>query len=310
MDLKVVGMAAALGSAASWAAGSILFKRLGDKVSPFGLTLSKGAVSVVLLGLALMVAGVGPMSSRALLLLAASGLLGIAVGDTLFFAALRDLGPITLVVFFMLGQIITALFGVAFNNEHPSLQGWAGILLTIIGIGIVLSPKLGGETDETRTSVRGLVLGGLFMLCMAISTLIAKKAFDEEKVTEITGIKGAWLAVAAVIWPSFVRMAAGTCGMFGYGLAARKVGDWLVPFRDGRTFALLVVSVCVVTFGGFWLTLVALKLLPITTANTLSATEPIFVLPLAAIVLKQQVTFREVMGTALSVSGVILLCRS
>jgi len=41
-DVRLLGMSAALGSAASWAIGSILFKRIGETVTPFGMTLSKG----------------------------------------------------------------------------------------------------------------------------------------------------------------------------------------------------------------------------------------------------------------------------
>ena len=91
-DLKLLGMGAALASAASWAIGSILFKRIGETVTPFGMTLSKGAVSSLLLGGVLFATGYGDLPGEALGLLLLSGMLGIAIGDTLFFAALQDLG--------------------------------------------------------------------------------------------------------------------------------------------------------------------------------------------------------------------------
>jgi len=83
-DDKLIGIAAALGSAASWAVGSVLFKMLGDKLQPIALTFAKGAAGVVMLGMALMFVGFRGIEYQSLLLLTLSGILGIAIGDTFF----------------------------------------------------------------------------------------------------------------------------------------------------------------------------------------------------------------------------------
>jgi drug/metabolite transporter (DMT)-like permease len=70
-----------------------------------------------------------------------------------------------------------------------------------------------------------------------------------------------------------------------------------------------VLSVCVVTFGGFWLSLVAIKHVEIAIANALGAAEPLFVIPLAVVFLKERVTLMEIAGAVLTVFGVVLLCR-
>lgn len=303
MDLRTVGIIAALGSAASWAVGAILFKRIGEKVSPFGLTLSKGLVSVILLGVAVALTGFHSMSAYAIILLFLSGLLGIAVGDTLFFAALQDLGPTTLVVFFLLGNIQTALFGVLFLGEMPAFLAWIGIVLTLLGIAMVMWAKIDGSQGMRKTGIRGFLLGLLSMMAFSFSTIIAKKGLVEDEIAS-TAI---WAALVTTLWPTFIRMAAGTLGMFTYGVAMRKLGGWLAPFRNRNTLALLVVSVLVVTFGGFWLTLVAWKLLDVAVASTLSATQPLFTIPLALLLLKERITSKEVGGTLLSVCGIVLL---
>ena len=105
MDDRVIGIVAALLVSASWAAGTVILKKVGDELSSFAMTLFKGLVSLVLLALPLLFFGLGPMSMPALLLLALSGLLGIAVGDTFFFEALKDLGPLSLVLLMMIGQV-------------------------------------------------------------------------------------------------------------------------------------------------------------------------------------------------------------
>jgi len=42
-------------------------------------------------------------------------------------------------------------------------------------------------------------------------------------------------------------------------------------------------------------------------ANTLNATEPLFILPLAAILLKEQITLPVVLGSLATVAGIVLM---
>jgi drug/metabolite transporter (DMT)-like permease len=293
MDLKLLGMGAALGSAASWAIGSILFKRIGETVTPFGMTLSKGAVSLLLLGAVLFATGCGDLPGGALGLLLLSGILGIAVGDTLFFAALQDLGPIGLIVFFMAGQILTALMAILFLGEMPGPGEWTGIAVVLAGIAMVLITQISRDDSQRPTRLRGIMLGFFSMLAMSLSLIIAKPA----------------LASVSTMTATFIRMAAGTLGMLLFGLLTGRVREWLNPFSDTNMIAGFVLSVCVVTFGGFWLSLVAIKHVEIAIANALGAAEPLFVIPLAVVFLKERVTLMEIAGAVITVFGVVLLCR-
>ncbi|MCX7825925.1 MAG: DMT family transporter [Verrucomicrobiae bacterium] len=295
MDPTVIGAGAALLSAASWAVGSILFKRIGERVSPFGMTLSKGVVSLVLLGTAVLFAGFGSLSAKELLLLCLSGVIGIAVADTLFFAALQDLGPKVLIVYFMMGQILTAFLAFIFLGETLSMEAIGAIVITLSGIALVLWTKIRAEeAAQARTGMRGILLGLLCMLAMSSSMIIAKPA----------------LKSASALVETFIRMAAGTAGMFLFGAATRRLGDWLEPLKDTRLLLFFIGSVCVVTFGGFWLSLVAVKYIKVATASTLGATEPLFVLPLAAFFLKERIYPLDIVGTLLAVAGIVLLCRN
>ena len=66
-------------------------------------------------------------------------------------------------------------------------------------------------------------------------------------------------------------------------------------------------AVAIVTYGGFWLSLVAMKNLDVSVANTLISVEPVFVLPLAAVFLGETITFRTVLGAFATVGGVLLI---
>lgn len=290
MDLRAIGISAALGSAASWAVGSLLFERLGERISPLAMTLAKGGVSVVLLGLTLVFTGYEDVERQPLLLLILSGLLGIALGDTFFFEALQDLGAHALVLLLMLGQVLTVVLAVLFLGETPTLSAWFGIVLVVLGIGIVLSAKLSGE--KQALGLRGIAFGLLSVLCMSVSLIIAKKGLES----------------ISAIQATFIRMLSGTLGMLLFGTVTRRLGRWAMPFKDQNLACLFLVSVCVVTFGGFWLSLVAIKYVDVSIANTLNSTEPLFILPLTAIFLKEKIAFRAVVGTFITTVGIVFLC--
>lgn len=288
--MREIGIAAALGSAASWALGSILFKQLGERISPLALTLSKGVVSVGLLGIATLLVGYEEIGQQPLLLLIVSGVLGIALGDSFFFEALQNLSPHVLVVLLMLGQVVTVILAVLFLQEMPAPIVWFGIGLVVLGISIVLFSKLTGESN--KSNLRGVVFGLLSVLCMSVSIIIAKKALDS----------------VSTIQATFIRMLAGTLGMFLFGLSTQRLARWIVPFKDTKLIGFFLFSVCVVTFGGFWLSLVGVKYVDVAIANTLNSTEPLFVIPLAAIFLKEPISLKEIVGTLIATAGIALIC--
>jgi len=78
-------------------------------------------------------------------------------------------------------------------------------------------------------------------------------------------------------------------------------------FHDVKLIGRFFVSVCVITFGGFWLSLLSVKYLDVSVANTLNSTEPLFVLPLAVIFLKEKVTLLTIFGTLVATAGIAVL---
>ncbi|MFO1430427.1 MAG: DMT family transporter [Candidatus Competibacteraceae bacterium] len=292
MDARFIGITAALGSAVSWALGSILFKQLGERISSPAMTWAKGVISLLLLAIALAIVGFEKMEWWPLWLLVWSGLLGIALGDTFFFEALQGLGPHAVVLLLMLSQVLTVVLAVVFLGETLTPTTWTGIVLVVGGVGIVLYAKLSGEQGLWRW--RGIMFGLLSVLCMSVSIIIAKPA----------------LASISALQATFIRMGSGTAGMLLLGAGAGQLRGWIQPFEDKVLARRFVIAVCVITFGGFWLSLVAIKYVDVAVANTLISTEPLFILPLAAIILKERITLPALIGTASTIPGIFLLCIS
>lgn len=286
----ILGSFASLTSAFFWALGSILFRKLGNKVSPLGMNLGKNVIGILYIGIILLLIGIKPMSNREFLILGASGLLGIALGDTLFFKALMQLGPRLTVLLGTLGPVFTLILAVVFLREMPSFLAWIGILLTISGVTWILwerSPR--EEIRKNRTS--GIKYLLLSILCTSIGIILAKIG-----VTSVSALQAL-----------FIRFLGGTIGLTLYGCMNRQLKNWLVPFRDIRLLKFILLTVFIVVFGGFWLFLLSLKYVDASVAVILNSTEPLFILPLTAFLLKERISLQEIIGAIVVVSGVVLI---
>lgn len=145
----------------------------------------------------------------------------------------------------MTGQVVTVLLAILLLKEMPSLGSWVGIWVTLAGVSAVLWQKLGANQSSNRSGIRGIVLGALSMLCMSVSMVIANPALES----------------VSTIMATLVRMMSGTLCILLFGLATHRIRQWLIPVRNMQMIARFVFSVGVVTYGGFWLTLVAIKYL-------------------------------------------------
>jgi drug/metabolite transporter (DMT)-like permease len=117
-----------------------------------------------------------------------------------------------------------------------------------------------------------MVFGFLAILCMGGSVIIAKIGLGEIPALQAT----------------FLHMSAGLVGILAVALARRQFTASLEPLRRAGVQGRFLTAVTVVTFGGFWLSLLAIKRLDVPVANTLLGTEPLFALPLSLLWLRER----------------------
>ena len=98
-----------------WAVSVVLYRRVGRVMPPVRLNMSKGLIAVVLLSIVLAVDWLAfgnqpwSMSWGKLALMALSGVIGIGIGDTLFFAGLNRMGSRRMLLLFTVNPVITVL---------------------------------------------------------------------------------------------------------------------------------------------------------------------------------------------------------
>jgi drug/metabolite transporter (DMT)-like permease len=267
-----IGVAAALLAALCWTVSSSLWRRLPTSLGPAELNLLKNLIALSL-QLPLLVGAAASLSAGPTLLLLLSGVLGIALGDSFYFAALRRLGTRRTLTFDAGGPAVTAAAGSLLLAEVPGPQQWLGIGLISLAVLLVALQRPGptGSGDGqggavTAASQRlGVVLALAALGCGGGGALLARAALR-------TSTLDPWHA-------STLRLAAATLVLLP--LMGRLWGHLRRPRPRPKTrrWPLVLVASLLGTTAGIGFQQLALDALPGGLAVALLATAPVMAGP-------------------------------
>ncbi len=289
------GELAALSAALIWAAASVVYTGVGRQLSPLVLNLVKGLVAIALLLVTLLFLGklLPSVSLVPVLLLLLSGVVGIGIGDTAYFAALNSLGARRALVLESLSPPLAAFLALIFLQEQLPAFAWLGIGLTIAGVtGVVLerSPQPNGTL--TQPPVRGIIAGCAAAMGQAIGAVLSRAALAGTDIDPL--------------WSTLIRLLAGILVLLIWFSAQKHPLQKLAPLRSRRLWGIVIMTAFASTYLGIWLQQIALKYAPTGIAQSLSATSPLFVIPFA-IATGEKVSLRAVLGVLIALAGVWLL---
>lgn len=194
-----IGEILSLGSAAAWAVGVIAYRRLGDRLSPLRLNFLKSTlILIAMLPLAMLVEGPRPptLSASDWLRVVGSGVLGIAVADTLYFGALNALGAARMGVIGNLYSPLVVLLSFVLLDEQLRALQWFGFVL--VSIGVLLSAWVPARwRGNAADPLRGAILGATSIALMALAIVMIKRVLEVQPLLWITTLRmlGAWLGM-------------------------------------------------------------------------------------------------------------------
>jgi drug/metabolite transporter (DMT)-like permease len=290
------GEVAALSAAFLWAIASVVYSRLGRQIPPLELNLFKGIIAIAFLVFTLLLQGqlLPEINPTALTLLLLSGVLGIGLGDTAYFAAINCLGARRTLILETLAPPLTAVLALVFLQEQLTAATWCGILLTILGVVWVVTERVPNSTAESKhLTMRGISWGLLAAVAQATGAVLSRTALIQSSISPL--------------WSTLVRLGAGVLVLLLWKLLGRRqANDWLKPLQSWRIVGVIAITAFFSTYLGIWLQQTSLKFAPAGIAQTLSSTSPLFVLPLA-IWMGDVVSFRAILGVLVALGGVAVL---
>lgn len=292
----LIGALASLASAALWAVTNMLVKLEAHRLHVVAINAYRAVIgSLILLVIFLLThdpASVLTLPPGAVAALLVSVVVGMAFGDTLNFRAMLLIGLAR--AFPISGSF--PLFTLALSSVMLDEQiGWrevAGCLVTLAGVMLVASPpkaSAGAPPLDRRANLVGVGMAVAAAVLWAASGTIVKLGLDSIDAITANVIR---LPVAA--------------GVLLLLLLREPPQPPLWKLR-GRTLLVVVLAGVLGSVLGGYLWLVGVQEIGAARASILSSTAPIFGVPLAILILKERPTRRVLLGTLLSVAGVVLI---
>jgi len=290
--VRSLGEILALASGLAWAVAVVLFRVSGRSIHPVGLNLGKNVLGLALIAPTVLLLGESllpsvPFSTTGLLLL--SGVLGIAVSDTLFFHALNRLGAsLTAIVDCFYSPFVIA-FSFVLLGERLSLVQLGGAALVVSAI-LTVSKEGKLERIGRKDLALGIVYGILAMFFVALGIVMVKPV----------------LGSVSVVWATLVRMAGGTAALVLLVPVLRNRRSVLAPLFDRRNWKVLFPA----AFFGSYLSLIlwtgGMKYAKASVAAVLNQLNTIFIVIIAAVFLKERLTGWKLAAVVLAFVGAYL----
>ena len=276
----------------AWWGASVLF--FGGGVMTSGASAPVGADGAGGAG------GQGP-SLLALVALALSGVFGVALCDLLFYSGVVLVGARVALLVQSLSTVITAVLGYLFLGETIGPMGMAGILIATAGVAWVVGD--GGTVPEgavppsRAVRMRGVGLALASALALSSGMVLSKQGLAEG-VDPLFAALLRMVVAMGVFWPTAMLT-----GRLRPALSVVRGTE-----QDRRNFRLLLAASLIGPVVGVWLSLVAIGATKTGIAATLIGLEPIFIIPVAAMVERRWPTPRAIAGAGIAFVGTALLC--
>ena len=295
--MPLLGETLALSAAITWAIALVLFKRCGDSIPPVALNLFKSTIGIALLAVTLLAMGEGlsvlaPFQREDIYILIISGVLGIALADTIFLYALNLVGVGIISIVDCAYSPFAILFAFLMFSEKLTLYHYLGGGLILAGV--FLSSRHPPPAGRTRREITLGVLLSLVAMAMVTGGIVYAKP-----VLEVAGFP--------LLWATMIRLLFGTVALALLALASPRRRIHWAAFRPANVWWLSVPA----SILGAYLSMVCwvggFKYASASVAAILNQTSVVFALLLATWVLKEALTRRKLLAIVVALSGLVLM---
>lgn len=286
----------ALAAPMAWALAVVMFRKSGETLPPFELNLLKNVFSLALMAVTIagsaFVLGRGwpSFSPGDYALLLASGILGMAIADTLYLRTLNLVGAGRTGVIGSLLSPFVILVSAAYLGERLTAGQWGGFALVMTGILVVTLKRY--QTEVTAEALRlGLLLGVVAMAFMAIGVVMVKPLLEQ----------------GPFLWVVTLRLAGGVVAMLALIAFRRSWGKVLAAYRQPQPWLMTLFACFLGGFGGSLLWLAGYKLIPASEASIYNEAQVIFMVLFAWWFLREPLNPRKIAGVLLTLAGVLVM---
>ena len=276
-----------------WSLAVVLFRKSGQIVPPLALNLFRVVVSSIAFVVTLAVLRQPLLRDAPLqdyLLLTLSGLVAIALSDTLFHHSLNRVGAGINAIVDTLYSPLVVLFAFALIGERIQLRQIGGMVLIISGV--LVTTRIQPPPGLTRRQLLvGIAFGVGAMISLSLGIVIAKPVLEH----------------ADVLWATTIRQLAALLGLIPMVLFQINRRELLGVFRPQRAWRFTMPGTLLGSYVALTLWIAGMKYTQTGTAAILNQTSTIFILIMASLLLKEPFSRRKFGAALLTVAGILLV---
>ena len=292
--MELQGDILAVLSAVFWSVAVILMRISGYRIPALPLTFFKSAVAVlffVLTAVVLQARGdlefFPDLGWPSYLRLIASAVLGISIADVMFVAALNRLGASLQALANCCYSPSVAAVGFLMFGEILGAWEWIGGAMVITGV--IVGMKITAEVKSRSDLIWGLVLAILAHVIMAFGILMVRDIIRELSLIWVSGFR---FFVATIILGAGAWISGGKSrSELFLGFQRRETWTLMIPMSF---FGPFLATIC--WTGGF-------KHLPAGRAAIYNQLSTVFIVLLAYLVLREEMTKKKWIGVGLALLG-------
>jgi drug/metabolite transporter (DMT)-like permease len=283
----------ALASAVVWAVAVIFLRKSGESISPFALNIFRVTVTTPLLILSVVAAG-QPLVSGAppvdYLILTISGIISIAISDTLLHHSINLIGAgLSAIACSVYAPIVTLI---AFILLDESLGPWQFAGMAFVVLAIITAAKHSPPEGTTPGQIlKGVLYGVAAMATVGFGIVIAKPV----------------LLRSPVLWATMIRQAGSLAVMLPVALALPHRRRLFSVFRPSRSWRFSLTATMLGSYGSLILWIAGFKYALSGVAAILNQTSTIFILLFASLFLGEPLARRKLLAAALAIAGILMV---
>ena len=308
--MQYLGEIISLIVAVLWTATALFADQASRRIGAMSTNFFRMALSAVLLAGLLYVAVGRPYPAfadgRTWLWMGLSALVGYVFGDFCLFNSYVVIGARFGQLFMTLAPPFAAIAGWALLGETLSWKSWLAMAVTLTGIAIsILNRSRDGHRLSLKLPLKGVLLGIGAGLGQGVGLVLSKIGMQHYEAALPAD------APAAFEWamPFASTMIRSLTGMAGFFVLMAVSGTLpklreAVHNRAGMKFTAL--TTLFGPFVGVSLSLMAVQYARAGIASTLMALTPVLILLPYAVIYKQKITPKEILGVIVSMTGVAL----
>ncbi|MBO4842699.1 MAG: DMT family transporter [Bacteroidales bacterium] len=295
--------------AASWTVTALFADKASHRLGSMTANVLRLSMAIVFLGVLLWITVGHPYpvyaSRDAWWWLALSALVGYVFGDWCLFNCYLSIGARFGQLFMTLAPPMAAIAGWAILGETLTWKSMLAMAVTLSGIAISILSKGEGTRVKLTLPFKGVLLGLGAGLGQGVGLVLSKvglQHYADAIPADAPSLMDEMLPFASTM----IRAVIGAAGFLAL-MALQKDLPRLkaaVHDRTGMRYALIMTL-----FGpvfGVSLSLMAVQYTNAGIASTLMALTPVFILFPYAFIYKQRIKLREILGVAVSMTGVAL----